>query len=77
MDKTKMMAIKAIKPRDYRTFTYKGEPIQVVQSFKYLGINVPLTNRSNLCNESRLQVVGIIIIYLRTNAIKVINEDGK
>ena len=51
MDKTKMMAIKAIKPRDYRTFTYKGEPIQVVQSFKYLGINVPSTNRWNECYE--------------------------
>ena len=31
------------------TFTYKGEPIQVVQCFKYIGINVPSTNRWNVC----------------------------
>ena len=37
------------------TVTQKGEPIQVAQSFKYIGINVPLTNRWNVCCESRHQ----------------------
>ena len=36
-------------------FTYEGEPMQMVQSFKILGINVPLTNRWNVCCESRHQ----------------------
>ena len=47
---------KGIQPRHYTTFTYKGEPIQV-QSFKYLGSNVPSTNRRNVCYESRLHAV--------------------
>ena len=50
-----MMAIKAIQLRRCPMFTYKGEPLKVVQSFKYLGINVPSTNRWNACYESRLQ----------------------
>jgi hypothetical protein len=40
-DKTKTMVIKAIQPRNYPTFTYKGELTQAVESFKYLGINMP------------------------------------
>ena len=55
MDKTKMMAIKTIQPRHYPIFTYKGEPLKQVQSFKNLGINVPSTNRLNVCYKSRLQ----------------------
>ena len=50
VDKTKMMTIKTIQPRDYPTFIYKGEPIQVMQSFK------PLTNRCNVCYEFWLEV---------------------
>ena len=47
---------KGIQPRHYATFTYKGEPTQVVQSFKYLGINVPSTNRWSTCYKYELQV---------------------
>ena len=50
-----MVAIKAIQPRHYPIFTYKEKPIQVVQNFKYLGINAPSTNRLNVCYEPRLQ----------------------
>ena len=39
VDKTKMIAIKALQPRHHPIFTYKGETMQV-QSFKYIGINV-------------------------------------
>ena len=53
-----MKAIKAIQPRHYPTFTYKGKPIQMVQSFKYLGNSVPSTNIWKVCYESRLQVGG-------------------
>ena len=41
-----MMAMKA----HYPTSTYK-RGIQVMQNFKYLGINVPSTNRWNECYE--------------------------
>ena len=53
-----MKAIKAIQSRHYPTFTYKGKPIQMVQSFKYLGNSVPSTNIWKVCYESRLQVGG-------------------
>ena len=36
------------------TFPYKGEPIKVMQSFKFLDVIVP--NRWNVNYESRLQV---------------------
>ena len=36
-------------------FTYKGEYVQFVQSFKYLGIDVPLKNKWSVWFESRLQ----------------------
>ena len=55
VDKMKMMAIKAVKPRHYPIFTHKGEPIQLMQSFKYLDVNFPLTNRWNVFHDSRLQ----------------------
>ena len=42
VDKTKMMAIKTIQPKHYPTFSYKEEPIQLVESFTYLSINVLL-----------------------------------
>ena len=49
MEKTKMTTIKAIQPRHYPTFTYKGQPIEVVQTFKYLDINVCLINKKVEC----------------------------
>ena len=49
------MVIKAIQPGHCPSFTYKGEPLQVVQSFKYLGIAVMSTNMWNVCYESTLQ----------------------
>ena len=64
--KTRMMAIKTIQPRHYFMFTYKREPIQMMQSFKYLGTNVLSTNRWNL-----------FYTCLRIDATKVILEDGK
>ena len=36
-------------------FSYRGEHIQFVQSFKYLGIDVPATNKWSACFDSRLQ----------------------
>ena len=77
VEKTKMMAIKTIQPRHRPTFIDKGEPIQVVQSFIYLCINVPSTNRWNVYYESRLQGVGIVIIAFRINATKVVLKDEK
>ena len=77
MDQKKCVAIKVIQPTHYPTFTYKGEPIQVMQSFEYFGINVPLTNRCNVYNESDFKWVGIVIICSRINATKVILKDGK
>ena len=47
---------KAIQRRHYTTFRYKGEPTQVAQSFKYLGIYVPPTNRWNTCYNYKLQL---------------------
>ena len=56
------MALKETKPRHYM-FTYKGEPLQVVQSFKYLGGNGPWTNRwnsyymfKNQCNQRDTEI---------------------
>ena len=40
--------------------------MQVVQSFKYLGINGPLTNRWNVCYGSKLQV-GLITYNIFEN----------
>ena len=56
VDQTKMMAMEAIQSRHYPTFTYKVEPIQVAQHFKYLAMNVSLTNRWNACYQLRFQV---------------------
>ena len=56
VDQTKMMAMEAIQSRHYPTFTYKVEPIQVVQRFKYLAMNISLTKWWNACYEFRLQV---------------------
>ena len=48
-----MMTIKAIQPRDYPTYIKENQCSVKIQ---YLGINVPLTNRWNVRNESRHQV---------------------
>ena len=55
VEKRKIMGINEIQPRDYPIFTHNGEAIQVVQNFNYNGINVPSTNRWNVCNQCRLQ----------------------
>ena len=55
VEKTKMMVVRTKQPQQYPTLMYKGEPIQCVQSFKYLGIDIPATNRWSGCFESRLQ----------------------
>ena len=72
-----MIAIKAIQPRHYPTLTYKGEPIQVVQSFKYFGVDVPSRNRESMYAMSLdFKQVGIVIICLKINTTKVILEGG-
>ena len=55
VEKTKMMEVQAIQPHPYPMLTYTGEHIQFVQSFKYLGIDVPTTNKWNTCFDSSLQ----------------------
>ena len=56
VDKIEIIVVKAIQPRrHYPTCTYKGEPIQVVQSLNYPSINFPSTNTWNIYYESRLQ----------------------
>ena len=72
------MEVKAIQPRNYLSFTYwyKGELTQVVQSFKYLGINVPSTS-GMYAMSSNFKWVGIGIIYLRFNLAKVILKVDK
>ena len=70
------MSIVWKQPHWYHTLTYKGDHIQFVQSFKYIGIDVPSTKKWSVCLESRLQV-GTIIIYWRNNVTKMILMDGK
>ena len=48
------MAIKAIQQRHYLLLYMRA--ITLVQSFKYLAIHVPLTNRWYVCYESRFHV---------------------
>ena len=72
-----MMAIKAIQLRHYPTFTYKEEPKQVVQSFKYLGINNLWTIGGMCVMSLEFTQVENFIICLRINATKLILEDGK
>ena len=55
VDKTKMMVVQTIQPHQYPMLTYKGEHVQFVQSFKYLGIDVFATSKWSVCFESRLQ----------------------
>ena len=55
VEKTKLMVVRTKQPHQYPTLMYKGEPIQCLQSFKYLGIDIPATNRWSGCFESRLQ----------------------
>mgnify|MGYP000650933678 CR=1 FL=1 len=45
VDKTKMMVVRTIQPIRYPTLAYKGEHVQFVKSFNYLGIDVPPTNK--------------------------------
>ena len=77
LEKTKMMAIKAIQPRHYLSFTYMEEPIQVVQSFKYLGINVHQQIGGMYAMSLDFKHIGIVIICSRINATILILEDGK
>ena len=75
--KTKMMAMKAIQPRHYPKFTYKGVD-QYKCCKKYLDINVPSTNRWNIIlRVLTSKWVGTIIICLKINTIKALLEDGK
>ena len=55
VEKTKMMVVQTIQPHHYPMLTYRGEHIQFVRSFKYLGIDVPATNKWIACFNSRLQ----------------------
>ena len=55
VDKNKNDGNKGNITKTLPDLTYKGEPIQVVQRFKYLGINVSSTNRWNVCNGFQLQ----------------------
>ena len=57
--------------------TYKGENVQLVKSFKSLGIGVPATNKWSVCCESKLQAGEEIIICWKINATRVIFVDGK
>ena len=50
-----MMIVQTNQPRHYPMLTYRGEHIQFVQSFKYLGIDAPTTNKWSACFDSRLQ----------------------
>ena len=53
VEKTKMMVVQTIQPHHYPMLTYRGEHIQFVRSFKYLGIDVPTTNKWSPCFDSR------------------------
>ena len=41
-------------PKPYLTYT--GEHVQFLQSFRYIGIDVPPTNKWSICFEFRLQI---------------------
>ena len=41
VEKTKMIVVQTIQPHHCPMLTYRGEHIQFVRSFKYLGIDVP------------------------------------
>ena len=54
VDKTKMMVVWTIQPHQYPMLTCNWH-VQFVQSFKYLGIDVPTTNKWSVRFDSRLQ----------------------
>ena len=63
------------KPRHYPIFTYKGEPIQGAQNFKYLVMSH--RQLGGMCAMSvDLKRVGIAIICLKIDSSKVVLEDG-
>ena len=49
----------------------------MVQSFKYLGINVSLTSTGNVAMSLNFKLVGLVIICLGIDATKVILDYGK
>ena len=51
VEKTKLMVVQTIQPHHYPVLTYRDEHIQFVQRFKYLGIDVPATNKWSACLE--------------------------
>ena len=78
VDKTKLILVRNIQPHQYPMLTYKGEHEEFVQSFKYLGINVPTTNKWNVWFESRLQASRKnVIICWKINATRFILMDRK
>ena len=57
--------------------TYKGDHVQFVQSFKYLGIDVlPQVNGSYALSLD-FKLVGKVIICWKINATRVILMDGR
>ena len=52
--KTKIMLVKSQK-RDKSCILYNNEPLEYVESFKYLGLEVPSNHRWNECATRRLE----------------------
>ena len=63
--------------QDTTPISHKREPIQVVQTFKFFGIDIPSTNWWNVCMGVNSNQVGIVNICLRIKATKVILGDGE
>ena len=52
--KTKIMQVSTNKTEFQPKLMYKGQEIEVAESFKYLGINVPSNHRWGQCVNTRL-----------------------
>ena len=54
VDKTKFMLVRAHKPANQPILMYQGQPIESVDSFKYLGIDIPSNHAWRQCVKNRI-----------------------
>ena len=54
VSKTKLMAVRTHQPKHMFNVSYARQPIEVVPTFKYLGIKIPADHRWHTCTERHL-----------------------
>ena len=79
VSKTKYMIVSTLKKENQSTLSYQGQPIEKIDNFRYLGIDIPSNYAWDGGNAQKIELMGGTqsISNLKTCACSKLSNDGR